>query len=123
MSNFPLLWFEIHLLQTSLITSLFVSENSPVRVDFFFKKKFKSFFMYRFSVISMLFVFYFNYTILIMYLFIYCFKFVKLCIVPCSAVNSDCILKGLDFQFLFYSKYTQLPARACIFKQTTHISL
>ena len=29
------------------------------------------------------------------------FKFVKLCIAPCDAVNLDCILKVRDFQFMF----------------------
>ena len=36
-----------------------------------------------------------GYTISTMYLYS-CFKFVKSCIVPCNAVNSDCILQELS---------------------------
>ena len=58
-----------------------------------------------------------NYAILIMYLIVLkilicsnsCFKFVKSCIAPCSAVNSDCILKGLvTFSLWFIYKYPHL---------------
>ena len=68
---------------------------------------FKIFSHVQLFVISIL--FYLCYAILIMYLFILnilicsnsCFEFMKPRISPCNAVNSGCILKFRDFEFVF----------------------
>ena len=40
-----------------------------------------------------------------------CFKFFKLCIAPCNAVNSDCILKVSYFQFLVFLQIHPLTGK------------
>ena len=52
-----------------------------------------------------------------------CSRFVKSCIAPCSAVNSDCILKELEtFSLYFVYNYTHLLSFAsCIFKVSRSI--
>ena len=85
--------------------SLLAPKNYLLRVDF--QKLYFSIFLHvQLFVIAIL--FYLNLICRFIYVLMYLFNFLKSCIAPCNAVNSDCILKVSYFQFVVC---LQIPPR------------